>query len=39
MDPEYRGKGVGKAFFGELGKIAQEKVMLTHKLTIMMVVY
>ncbi|KAI0918647.1 hypothetical protein AcW1_009520 [Taiwanofungus camphoratus] len=25
VDSEYRGKGVGKAFFAELGKIAQEK--------------
>ncbi|EMD34844.1 hypothetical protein CERSUDRAFT_67241 [Gelatoporia subvermispora B] len=25
VDPEYRGKGVGKAFFAELAKIAQEK--------------
>ena len=26
VDPEYRGKGLGKALFGELGKIAEEKV-------------
>lgn len=26
VKPEYRSKGVGKRFFGELGKIAQEKV-------------
>ncbi|EGN92899.1 hypothetical protein SERLA73DRAFT_190505 [Serpula lacrymans var. lacrymans S7.3] len=25
VKPECRGKGIGKAFFGELGKIAQEK--------------
>ncbi|TFK88144.1 acyl-CoA N-acyltransferase [Polyporus arcularius HHB13444] len=25
VDPEYRGKGVGKALFGELGKVAEEK--------------
>jgi len=25
VKPEHRSKGVGKAFFGELGKIAQEK--------------
>lgn len=26
MKPEHRSMGVGKAFFGQLGKIAQEKV-------------
>lgn len=26
MDEAFRGKGVGKAFFAELGKIAKEKV-------------
>ncbi|PCH35256.1 diamine N-acetyltransferase [Wolfiporia cocos MD-104 SS10] len=25
VDEEYRGRGVGKAFFAELGKVAQEK--------------
>lgn len=28
VDPEYRGKGVGKAFFAELAKIAQEKARI-----------
>jgi hypothetical protein len=26
VKPEYRANGIGKAFFVELGKIAQEKV-------------
>lgn len=29
VSPEYRGLGLGKAFFGELGKIAQDKVTTT----------
>jgi GNAT superfamily N-acetyltransferase len=26
VDPQHRAHGIGKAFFAELGKIAQEKV-------------
>ena len=26
VDPEFRGKGVGKALFAELGRVAEEKV-------------
>ena len=26
MEPEHRNKGLGKALFGELGKIAEERV-------------
>ena len=29
MKPEYRSQGVGKAFFGQLGIIAQEKVTVS----------
>ena len=29
MKPEYRFQGVGKAFFGQLGNIAQEKVRVS----------
>ena len=29
VKPEYRSQGVGKAFFGQLGKIAQEKVTVS----------
>ena len=28
VDPDYRAGGIGKAFFAELGKIAQEKVRI-----------
>jgi hypothetical protein len=27
VKPEHRGNGIGKAFFGELAKVAQEKVL------------
>lgn len=30
MKPETRGKGIGKAFFAELAKVAQEKVRIHH---------
>lgn len=33
VDPDHRGNGVGKAFFGELGKIAQERVCSVNDLT------
>ena len=29
VKPEHRSQGVGKAFFGQLGKIAQEKVTVS----------
>ena len=30
VDPATRGKGVGKALFAELGKVAEEKVGICH---------
>ena len=26
VEPEYRNKGLGKAFFGELGRVAEDNV-------------
>lgn len=34
VDPSYRGTGVGKALFAELGKVAEEKVKFLQSLKI-----
>lgn len=31
VSPEYRGSGIGKAFFAELAKVAEDKVSLDQK--------